>query len=235
MIERICGAVPTSLAAAFIAGVAGSLHCVAMCGGISGALAMRARALQSAPARALAHTAAQQIGRIASYASIGAVCGAFGGAIQSAFDLGGAARVMRVATGVFLIAIASRVAFGWRGFDPVERLGAKLWRRLTPLVRPSPGRGFGGSLLLGAIWGFMPCGMIYSMLIFAALSGEASRGAATMLAFGLGTWPAMLGGGLISAQLWRVTAARGVRAAAGAVLFLFGLATALGSLAPWYH
>ena len=90
--------------------------------------------------------------------------------------------------------------------------------------------GPGGSLLLGALWGWLPCGLVYSMLIFAALSGSARQGAARMLMFGLGTWPAMFAGSLLSAQVWKAAMARRLNAVAGALLLVFGIATAVGPL-----
>jgi len=73
------------------------------------------------------------------------------------------------------------------------------------------------------------------MLIFAATAGGAARGAAVMLLFGAGTWPAMLGGSLFSAQLWRLTAARGLHTAAGVLLLAFGVVTVLAPLRPMHH
>ena len=228
-------AMPISLAAAFVAGVAGSAHCAAMCGGISGALGMRARHLGASPPRAFAQALGHQVGRTASYAAAGAVCGAFGGALQSLVDLAGLARIARVAAGLLLIALALQIAFRRRGFPGVERIGAHLWRRLAPAALAARAPGVGGAVLLGALWGWMPCGLVYSMLAFAALAGGAMRGAATMAAFGLGTWPAVFGGSLLSAQAWRITGARGLHAAAGVLLMLFGALTALAPLAPMHH
>jgi uncharacterized protein len=221
---------PAFLAAAFAAGLAGSLHCVAMCGGISGALGMRARSLGAAPGRVFAHAAGYQAGRIASYTAAGALCGASGGALTALFDLDRIAFALRVFAGLLMIALSLRVLFGWRLLDGLERMGARFWAQLAPLAQRTRGGGLGASLLLGAIWGWLPCGLIYSMLIFAALSGSAVRGAATMLLFGAGTLPAMLSGSLISARAWALKGTRGLRAAAGVLLFGFGLVTALGPL-----
>lgn len=226
---------PISLAAAFVAGIAGSVHCLAMCGGISGALGMHARRRGLAPRRAIAHALCQQLGRIASYAAVGALCGAFAGALASLLDLNRLALAARVLAGLFLMALATRVLFAWRWFGAVERLGARAWRLLAPLAREAPTHGFGGSFALGVIWGWMPCGLVYFMLMLAALAGSALQGAATMLLFGLGTWPAVLGGSMIGAHAWRVSAARGLNAAAGGLLLVFGLMTLLAPLLQMRH
>jgi len=221
-----------SLAAAFIAGVAGSVHCLAMCGGISGALGMRSRQLGVAPGRAFWHAVCHQAGRLASYSIAGILCGGFGGALAALFDLDRIALAVRILAGLLLIAMSLRVLLGWRLLGGIERLGAHLWSRLAPLARRTGAQGLGSSLLFGMIWGWLPCGLVYSMLMFATMSGSAELGGATMLLFGLGTLPAMLGGSLISAKVWRLIMARGLNTAAGVLLFAFGILTVLG---PMYH
>jgi len=223
-------AVPISMAAAFVAGIASSVHCTVMCGGISGALGMRARLRGLSGARALTQGLGYQIGRTTSYAVAGALCGAFGGALSDLVDLAGVARGLRVAAGLLLIALALQIAIRHRGFNGIERLGARFWRRLAPLAAAGRADRPGGAVLLGMIWGWMPCGMIYSMLTFAALTGGAAKGATILAAFGLGTWPAVLAGGLVSAQISRFARARGVYAVAGALLAVFGVITAIAPL-----
>ncbi len=160
----------------------------------------------------------------------GALCGAFGGVLSDLIDLAGVARALRVAAGLLLIAFALQIAFRRRGFNSVERIGARFWRRLAPLAAAGRVDRPGGAVLLGVLWGWMPCGMIYSMLTFAALAGGAAKGAAALAAFGLGTWPAVLAGGLVSAQISRFARARGLYAVAGALLAVFGAITAIAPL-----
>jgi sulfite exporter TauE/SafE len=235
MIHSMTAAAPIGLLAAFVAGVAGSVHCLAMCGGLSGALGMRARKLGASPARTFLHNGSYQIGRVGSYALAGALCGSFGGLLATLLDLSSVTRGLRIVAGLLLITISLRVLVGWRAFAGLEHLGAKLWMRLSPLARPIQRNHLGGSLLLGALWGWLPCGMVYSMLLFAALSGSALQGAATMLMFGVGTWPAMLGGSLLSAQVWRLSAARAMHTVAGALLLVFGVLTVLAPLQHVHH
>lgn len=85
------------------------------------------------------------------------------------------------------------------------------------------------------IWGWLPCGLIYSMLLVAALAGGALQGAATMLSFGVGTAPAVLAAGLLGGQAWRVAMARSLNLAAGSLLLVFGLLTMLGPLSLHAH
>jgi len=226
---------PVSFTAAFVAGAAGSLHCLAMCGGLAGALGMRAQRAGGPPAHALMHQVLSQLGRVSSYALAGALFGAFGSTLAAQFDLAAAALVVRILAGLCLIAIAARVLWGWRLFAPLERLGARGFAKLAPLLRIQREPSFGGSLLLGALWGWLPCGLVYSMLLFAALSGGAAHGALVLALFGAGTLPAMLGGSLLGRQIGRWTAARGLHALAGIALFAFGLLTLLAPLGPAHH
>jgi hypothetical protein len=229
----VCG--PISLFAAFVAGAAGSVHCLAMCGGISGALGMRARRQGTAPARAFMHAATTQVGRIASYGIAGALVGSFGGVLQMAFDVDRVALVSRALAGMVLVLAAIGVLFNRRPLLQLELLGGRLWSRVAPSVRAIPATGLRGSLLLGMMWGWLPCGLVYSMLLVAALGGGALEGASTMLSFGMGTAPAVLATGLFGGQLGRVTMARGLNLAAGSLLLVFGLLTMLGPLSVHRH
>ena len=103
--------------------------------------------------------------------------------------------IARSLAGLVLIGVGTGVLFKWRPLAGLERLGGRLWRHVAPLARAIPARGLTGAVLLGMLWGWLPCGFVYSMLIFAALKGGALQGAAMMLCFGLGTAPAVLGAG----------------------------------------
>jgi hypothetical protein len=225
---------PLSLSAAFVVGMAGSVHCLAMCGGISGALGMRARGAATAQ-RAAVLTASYQTGRLTSYTLAGAIVGAFSGLIQGLAGLDYVALVARILAGLVLVALGTGVLFKWRPLAVLERLGARLWRRLAPLARIIPPNGVGGSVLLGMLWGWLPCGFIYSMLIFAALEAGALHSAAMMLFFGLGTAPAVFGAGVLSASVGRLSAARGLHTAAGWLLLAFGALTIFGPFNPVHH
>jgi sulfite exporter TauE/SafE len=225
---------PLSLSAAFVVGMAGSVHCLAMCGGISGALGMRARSA-AIPQRAATLTACYQIGRLTSYTLAGAVVGAFSGLMQGMFDLQRAALIARILAGLVLVGVGTGVLFKWRPLAVLERLGGRLWRHLAPLARIIPPQGVAGSLLLGMLWGWLPCGFVYSMLIFAALKGGALQSAAMMLFFGLGTAPAVFGAGLLSAGVRRFTLARGLNTVAGWLLLAFGALTIVGPFSPAHH
>ncbi len=220
---------PLSASAAFLVGAAGSVHCLAMCGGISGALGLRARTLRGA-ASPLLPAIAHQVGRAMSYSLAGAVVGGVGGMFESLLHLDALALGARIMAGLVLILVALGILLKRRPLMPIERLGGRFWMRLAPLARKVPA-GLSGALLLGALWGFLPCGFVYSMLIFAALTGSAWQGAIMMLCFGAGTAPAVLGAGLLSARLARFMSVRRLYGAAGWLLLVFGALTILGPLA----
>jgi sulfite exporter TauE/SafE len=165
---------PAVWVTAFLAGLLGSGHCFGMCGGIAGSLG----ALAGRSSRSMALPALQfNVGRMLGYAVLGALAGGMVGA-----------------TALMVLLIGLRFLLDWRGLDVIERGGAGLWRRIQPFAaRASQRHDWIGRLGLGICWGFLPCGLVYTVLMTAASAGNAAGGASAMLAFGLGTLPAMLG------------------------------------------
>jgi sulfite exporter TauE/SafE len=212
-----------SLSAAFIAGIAGSAHCFAMCGGLAGALGMRARSTASNARGAFTNALSYHSGRLSGYATAGAICGLIGASLQAVLDLGRVGAALRIASGVLLILIALRMLSPWNLLRWLEVLGAKFWRRLQPFtLSTSKLTGHTQALALGFLWGWLPCGLVYSMLLFAALSGHALSGAAILLAFGLGTLPSMMTSSVLASQVQRLLQSRWPRFASGVLLLSFG-------------
>ena len=211
----------SSYLALFLIGLLGGTHCVGMCGGIVGALSMGSG---SRPSLHLAYN----VGRIASYAMAGALAGALGGALGGAslvlsgqfpvrIILFALANMMLVALGLYLMGLTRVLAFS-------ERFGQKLWRHIQPLTRRFlPVRTVAQALPLGLLWGWLPCGLVYSALVTALTSGSALRGAGMMLAFGLGTLPNLLLAGLLAVRLNEYVAKPVVRLVAGSIVLAFGL------------
>jgi len=225
--------VMTSLAAAFVAGLAGSAHCFGMCGGIAAALGLRARSgtagnqVLPAVARAMLY----HMGRLLSYAIAGSLAGLLGDLIWRALDLAQAGRLLRMVAGVLLMTLAIGLIVGRRSTGGIERLGGLLWSRLAPAAeRLARGGGVTEAFLLGGVWGWLPCGLVYSMLLLAAASAEVTTGAMIMLAFGVGTLPSMLGSSLLASQLAGLMQRAPARMFAGLLLLVFGLWTLSGPL-----
>jgi sulfite exporter TauE/SafE len=215
-----------SLGAALLAGIAASGHCLGMCGGIAGALAVRAR--QSTGGSKLAMGLAYNLSRITSYSVAGALAGFLGSTLLRAVDVAPLSIALRILAGLIMLAAAGRMLFGWRLLDPIEAAGSGIWRRIAPWAgRQGRSGGLTGAIGLGLAWGWLPCGMTYSMLLLAATTGGALSGAAVMLAFGIGTLPSMVTATVAFERITRSLGARAsLRRIAGTLLLAFGLWTA---------
>ncbi len=210
---------------ALVLGFAGSVHCVAMCGGIAGALqqAMPEKGPVESSLRSLLYS----LGRITSYAVAGAIAGSLGTVFAPA--AGGLGRV-HVAVGVVIVVIGLQIALGGRVFAPLERVGLAVWRRAAPLARRigRPERAW-QVFALGLVWGWLPCGLVYSALVLAAASGRPATGAVAMAGFGLGTLPAVWAATGFGALLTRLGGGASVRRSAGIALVAFGLWSIVGT------
>ncbi|GAB1391761.1 MAG: hypothetical protein AMXMBFR78_35830 [Rubrivivax sp.] len=220
-----------TLAAALLLGLAASGHCLVMCGGISAALGMAtARDARGRPRPLLLIT--YQLGRASSYALAGLVLAGTLGAIVAAMDSELLRRLLRALSAAALL-LAALVAFG-RVREPGAGLGQRLWRRIAPLGRRLlPVASVPRAFAFGMVWGWMPCGFVYTVLVIATLQGDALAGAATMAAFGLGTLPAMALAAF-GAQRFAGLVGFGAKAGARRVAGFALLASALLTFAaPW--
>ena len=206
-------------AAAFLIGLLGGVHCVGMCGGIVGALTVQTPSRRRAWSLHLAYSA----GRIASYAAAGAVMGMIGGASLIFSQILPVQLLLHVLANLVLIGLGLYLAGLGRQLTALESLGAWLWRRVQPYgARVLPADTAAKAFMLGTLWGWLPCGLVYSLLATALLSGGAASGAVIMLAFGLGTLPNLLLAGLAFKRLREITSNRRLRLAAGVAVAGFG-------------
>ena len=210
--------------AVFLIGLLGGVHCAGMCGGIVSALSLQMPGAEVRAAPAWTLHLAYNLGRIASYVIAGAMIGELGSLglllnnwlpVQMILYVG--ANLMMVALGLYLTGATQTLAF-------VERAGQSLWRRVQPATRRFlPVRGVAQAFPLGMLWGWLPCGLVYSVLAMALLSGSAMRGAATLLAFGLGTLPNLMLAGLLLARFRSVIQGRALRLGSGLIVLAFGV------------
>lgn len=216
------------LISAFILGLLGGGHCLGMCGGLMGALTLAIPPEQRG--RRLRLLLGYNLGRILSYATAGLLLGLGGWALANS----PAATVLRVIAALLLIAMGLYLAGWWSGLTRIEALGKGLWRFIQPVTkRFMPVRGLPQAITLGALWGWLPCGLVYSTLLWAASQGDALDSALLMLAFGLGTWPVLLATGLAAERLTSLLRQRGVRIAGGLLIILFGFWTLPGPHQDW--
>ena len=203
--------------ALFLVGLLGGTHCVGMCGGIVGALTM------GAPGRWLMHFS-YNAGRILSYTLAGAIAGGLGaaslgleGQVPVRLVLYLLANLMLVALGLYLLGFTRTLAF-------TERLGQRLWQHLQPLgKRFLPARSPAQAFPLGLLWGWLPCGLVYSALASALTAGSAGRGALLMLAFGAGTLPNLLLAGILLSRINEFVRRPIVRTLSGLLVLAFGV------------
>ncbi len=220
----------TVLISAFTIGLMGSGHCIGMCGGITSALSL------SLKGRSQIHNMLLMLGyhsgRIFSYALAGAILATIGWYLG---DLSAATKVgLRITAGAMLIAMGLYLTGWWRGLVILERAGQVLWKRIQPLSKKFlPVTSPASAILLGMLWGWLPCGLVYSNLALAASQESVMTGALVMVSFGLGTLPAVFLTGLFSRQLVDVIQAKITRSIAGVMVMLFGIWAIPGMHQMW--
>lgn len=217
-----------TLAAALLLGLAASGHCLVMCGGISAALGVATAPGVNGRPRALL-LVGYQLGRIASYTLAGWLLGGALGVVIGLLDIEAVRRTLR-ALSAFALLLGALVAFG-RVRDPGFAVGRRLWGRIAPLGRRLlPVTSLPRALAFGMVWGWLPCGFVYTVLTIAALQGNAADSAATMAAFGLGTLPSMLLAAFGARRIAGLGAHPAARRGAGMVLLASAALTLVG---PW--
>lgn len=211
-------------------GLLGGGHCIGMCGGLMGALTLAIPAEQRHGWRLWRVLLGYNFGRIASYTLAGALVGSLGWLIQ---DLG-LGQGLRVLAGLLMIAMGLYLASWWSGLTRIEALGRGLWKHLEPHARKLlPVSRLPQAILLGSLWGWLPCGLVYSSLVWASSQGDAAVSAGLMATFGLGTLPTLLATGLFANRMMAILKKRAVRITAGLLIILFGIWTIPGPHTAW--
>ncbi|MCG8518740.1 MAG: sulfite exporter TauE/SafE family protein [Pseudomonadales bacterium] len=213
-----------SYSSAFLIGFLGSTHCLGMCGGISASLSMALPVGQGFRWRQTLMLLAFNAGRIGSYMLLATLIALL--STNAAAQWAQLAPVLRTLAGLLLIVMGLSMGQWWQGIRYVERLGGPIWNRLSPLTkRFLPVHHPGQALALGALWGWLPCGLVYSTLGWAALQPTVTTAALTMACFGLGTLPSMLATGFAANSLRRLKQQRTFRQLSGILLIAFGVWT----------
>ena len=216
-----------SIFSAFLVGLLGGGHCAGMCGGIVGAVSLSLPGSKPRTGYLLAYN----LGRIASYGVAGLLAGAVGASSFFLEHVLPVERVLYAVASVMLVLLGLYLAGIWRGVVVLEAAGGRLWRHLQPWSRRFlPVRTLPQALVLGSIWGWLPCGLVYSVVVAALATGSPWRGAALMLAFGLGTLPALLAMGMAAVRIRAVLQNVWVRRISGLIVISFGLAGLLRAL-----
>ena len=221
--------VETSYIAAFLVGLLGGVHCVGMCGGIVGALCLGLEQNPSTTTNktrsALPYLLAYNAGRISSYTLAGILMGSIGWLGSHLFDIYELQQVLEIIAAIFMLALGLYIAGWWKILSNIEKLGGKLvWKRLEPLGRRfMPVRTYRHALLLGLIWGWLPCGLVYSVIIWTISTQSPFEGGLLMLSFGLGTLPNLLLMGVFASTLNQFIQQPWVRQVAGIMIMAFAI------------
>ncbi|MGL4449198.1 sulfite exporter TauE/SafE family protein [Shewanella sp.] len=214
-----------NITGAFLVGLMGAAHCFGMCGGLVGAFS--AQIPQAKTGNLLAHQLrfllSYHLGRLLSYTVAGALVGGSAAMLGHLFEVDSYLLVLRMVAGLMMIATGLYIAKLWGAIVHIERMGKWLWLALKPVAqrfvsiqRPTQ------ALMAGMIWGWLPCGLVYSTLTWAVASGSMYQGGCIMLAFGLGTLPALLTAGVAAKQLANWVQQKTIRLMSGLLLVAFG-------------
>lgn len=225
-----------TLLAAFVTGLLGSVHCVGMCGGIVGNLSMN---LTPKPPRSnmqiIIFTLLYNTGRISSYIIAGVLVASLSESTGHYFNQD-TQQIGGWLSGIFMVLLGFYIAGWWKILTVFENAGSYLWRYLQPFSKKLlPVTSYPQALMLGALWGWLPCGMVYAMLVFALSSHDAVQGGLIMLAFGLGTLPMLMLLGTTASVMKRFIHQPLVRQLAGAIIILFGLYSLFAPNAHAHH
>jgi sulfite exporter TauE/SafE len=207
---------------AFMLGLLGGMHCIGMCGGIIGALSFSISDEEKSKRWQI--LTSYNIGRISSYALIGAVAGSISYQFGGGHQLG----IMRILAGALLIAMGLYLANWWQGITFLERIGSLFWKKIQPLSSyVMPVKNSGQAFLLGGLWGWLPCGLVYSALAYALAQSHPLVSMGVMAAFGLGTLPLVLASGVFADRVKYFIRKQSVRSIIGILVILFGVWTIL--------
>jgi len=212
-----------SYLSAFMVGLLGGVHCVGMCGGIVSAMTMSLD--RNAPGQFRFHMA-YNVGRIGSYILAGSLMGGLGVMLAGYLPVKMAQQILLGLAGVFMVFLGLYLAGWWTILRRLEELGGVVWKKIQPLGNGLlPVTSSRKALFLGMLWGWIPCGLVYSVLIWAISAGSVLEGGLLMLAFGLGTLPNLLAMGVIAEKLTAFVRQPATRRVAGSLVILFGLYT----------
>ncbi len=213
---------------AFITGFLGGVHCFGMCGGIVGALSLNNPTTNSkSPTPSTLKIAlGYNIGRIISYVLAGAIVAFLGTSIIHLTGLQSAQTILAIIASLFMIALGLYLAGLWSGLAKIESIGKFLWQFIRPIAQKFiPVNSFSQAIPLGFLWGWLPCGLVYTILVWTLSAGTTLEGALIMLFFGLGTLPNLLAMGVIAARLAKWINNPKVRLVSGLLVIVLGLLT----------
>ena len=223
----------SSYLVAFVMGLFSSMHCIGMCGSIIGTLTLSlSPEIRNNKKRLLPFVFNYNFGRITSYAIAGALVGAIEALLTMHLGETHGHRFLQLLSAVIMASAGLYIAGWFPRFAYIEKTGMLLWKKIEPYGRKLiPVKNLKQAYLFGMIWGWLPCGLVYSALALAATAGDASKSSLTMLAFGLGTLPAVIGVGVMTQLLTRLSRIKRFKEAVGLLMIIL----ALFATVPWLN
>jgi len=210
--------------AAMLIGFLGSAHCIGMCGGISASLSMALPVGPGFRTRQISLLMGYNVGRIFSYMILAALLATL--STMAMHQWKALAFPLRTLAGVLLIMMGLSIGRWWQGIVGIEKVGKPFWRLVSPLSRRLvPVHGIWQAALLGMVWGWLPCGLVYSALTWSMTQASPTQAVALMGFFGLGTLPSMLLTGMAAHRVDRLRQNIHFRRIAGVLLVLYGIWT----------
>lgn len=211
---------------AFFVGLFSTVHCLGMCGGIVGALTFSLpEDIRSNRWRLIPYVSAYNLGRISSYTLIGALAGSLGNQVLELLPSSGHL-ILQLCASALMIGIGLYLAGWFPAFTRIEHIGKPVWKKLEPISQKLiPVKSPWHAYLFGTVWGWLPCGLVYTALIWSVTASSAKEGALLMLAFGAGTLPAVMVAGILTGWLTRLIRSPYVRTSAGVIIILMALGT----------
>lgn len=219
--------------AAFIMGLFSSLHCIGMCGSIIGTLTLCLdQQIRNNRQILFSYVLSYNLGRIISYTLAGLLVGTVEYLFILPFGEGEAHRVLQIIAAVIMSGAGLYIGGWFPGFAYIEKMGSKWWKLIEPYGRKViPVKTRLNAFIFGLIWGWLPCGLIYTALALSATTGDIKHSALTMLCFGLGTLPAVIGVGVMTSVLSRLAKMQNFKRMVAVLFILFALLAAF----PWLN
>lgn len=211
---------------AFLVGLFSTVHCLGMCGGIIGALTFSLpEHIRTNRWHLIPYVSAYNIGRITSYCIAGALVGGLGDNFAGLFPSYGHL-VLQLLASILMIGIGLYLAGWFPAFVKIEHIGKPIWKKLEPISQKLiPVKSPAHAYLFGLVWGWLPCGLVYTALIWSGTAGSVQDGALLMLAFGMGTLPAVMIAGILTGWFTRFIRSPYVRPIIGLIIIVIALVT----------
>ncbi len=220
--------------AAFAMGLFSSLHCIGMCGSIIGTLTLSLKPeIRKEKTKLLPYILSYNIGRITSYTIAGFLVGILQAIIFIPLGLDQGHRLLQILSAAIMIGAGFYLAGWFPRFAYIEKAGSRLWKLIEPFGRKLiPVKTHTQALMFGMVWGWLPCGLVYAALALAATSPDIYRAGLTMLAFGLGTLPSVLGVGIMTDVLTKLSRIHRFKQIVGLLLIVIALVAVFPELNP---